>query len=97
MKLSTILCERLVERLPAYFRRERAHCRHDGEPGCAVRRAVKTGELAAERLEHYLELEREAQAYEERHDVRLRRQEGRMWGQLHREAARLRRWKGGKA
>ena len=72
-------------------------CRHDGEPGCAVRRAVKTGELAAERLEHYLELEREAQAYAERHDVRLRRQEGRMWGQLHREAARLRRWKGGKA
>ena len=71
-------------------------CRHDGEPGCAVRRAVRTGDLPAERLEHFLELEREAQAYEERHDARLRRRKERMWGQLHDEAAHLRRWKGGK-
>jgi ribosome biogenesis GTPase len=71
-------------------------CRHDTEPGCAVRAAVEAGELDAGRLEHYRKLEREAQAFERRHDARLRRQTAREWGQLHDEVARLRRWKGGK-
>jgi ribosome biogenesis GTPase / thiamine phosphate phosphatase len=70
-------------------------CRHDQEPGCAVKEAIAAGALAAERLEHYQKLEREAQAYERRHDKRLQRQSERVWGQLHDEAARLRKWKGG--
>jgi len=72
------------------------NCRHDTEPGCAVKEAVETRRLATERLEHFRQLEREAQAYERRHDQRLRRQSERVWGQLHDEVARLRRWKGGK-
>ena len=71
-------------------------CRHDTEPGCAVKATVESGGLAAERLEHYRKLEREALAYERRHDARLQRQAERTWGQLHDEVARLRRWKGGK-
>ncbi len=71
-------------------------CRHDAEPGCAVTKAVETGDLGAERLEHYRKLEREAQAYEVRHDERLRRQSERVWGQLYDEVAHLRRLKGGK-
>jgi len=71
-------------------------CHHDTEPGCAVKEAMKSGDLAADRLEHYRKLEREAQAYDRRHDERLRRQSERAWGQLYDEAARLRRWKGGK-
>lgn len=71
-------------------------CKHDTEPGCAVKAAVRSGELAGERLEHYRKLEREARANEVRHDERLRRQSERVWGQLADEAARLRRWKGGK-
>jgi ribosome biogenesis GTPase / thiamine phosphate phosphatase len=70
-------------------------CRHDREPGCAVRAAVAAGALASERLEHYQKLEREAQSYERRHDKRLQRQSERVWGQLHAEAARLRKWKEG--
>ncbi len=58
--------------------------------------AIAAGVLAAERLEHYQKLEREALAYERRHEQRLRRQSERVWGQLHDEAARLRQWKGGK-
>ena len=73
------------------------NCRHDAEPGCAVRAAVATGEIEAERLEHYQKLEREADAYERRHDALLRRQAGRAWGARHDEAAHLRRLKGGKA
>jgi ribosome biogenesis GTPase / thiamine phosphate phosphatase len=34
-------------------------CRHETEPGCAVRGAVEAGRLPAERLEHWHRLERE--------------------------------------
>lgn len=71
-------------------------CRHDGEPGCAVKQAVESGELDAERLEHYRKLEREAAAFELRQDEHRRRQAERVWGQLSDEVARLRQWKGGK-
>jgi ribosome biogenesis GTPase len=71
-------------------------CTHDDEPGCAVSAAVEAGDLPAERLEHFRKLQREARAYEQRHDEKLQRQTGRLWGQLYDEAARLRRWKGGK-
>jgi ribosome biogenesis GTPase len=71
-----------------------ADCHHDTEPGCAVREAVASGALDPERLEHYRKLEREAAAFHLRHDARARRQAERVWGQLHDEAARLRRWKG---
>jgi len=71
-------------------------CTHDTEPGCAVREAVESGKLDGDRRDHYRKLEREAQAFERRHDHRLRRQAERTWGQLSDEVARLRRWKGGK-
>jgi ribosome biogenesis GTPase len=35
-------------------------CRHDTEPGCAVKEAVASGKLDADRFEHYRKLEREA-------------------------------------
>jgi ribosome biogenesis GTPase len=68
-------------------------CRHHSEPGCAVKRAVASGQISAERLEHYLQLEREAQSYELRHNQRLRRKTERVWGTLYDEVERLRRWK----
>ena len=71
-------------------------CRHGGEPGCAVQGAVAAGALDGSRLAHFRTLGREAAAWARRHDERLNRQHERRWGQLHDEAARLRRWKGGK-
>ena len=70
------------------------NCRHDGEPGCAVEEAMRRGQIPTERLEHYRKLEQEAEANDRRRDARLRRQEGRKWGQLHSEALRLRCLKG---
>jgi ribosome biogenesis GTPase len=70
-------------------------CRHDSEPGCAVKQAVESGTLGADRLGHLRKLEREARAWELRHDERLRRQSQRVWGQLSDEVVRLRRWKRG--
>ena len=52
-------------------------------------------ELPADRLAHFRKLGQEARAYQLRHDEHLRRQSERVWGQLHKEAARLRKWKEG--
>jgi ribosome biogenesis GTPase len=35
-------------------------CTHTGEPGCAVKEAIKRGELLQERWDYYLDLKREA-------------------------------------
>ena len=69
-------------------------CRHDTEPGCAVKEAVQSGVIAAERLENYRKLEHEAEANERRRDIRLRRQDERAWGRLCNEVTRSRRRKG---
>lgn len=38
-----------------------ADCRHEGEPGCAVQAALKSGELAGERLASYRKLRKESE------------------------------------
>jgi ribosome biogenesis GTPase len=52
-------------------------CRHESEPGCAVRAAVESGDLPRERWESYLALERElaelAERLERRERSRVRR------------------------
>ena len=45
-------------------------CRHDGEPGCAVKAAVEAGVLDAARFEGYSKLAREQEAFEKRQDER---------------------------
>ena len=45
-------------------------CVHDREPGCAVREAVASGELAGERLEHWHQLRRELAFLERKQDQR---------------------------
>jgi ribosome biogenesis GTPase len=45
-------------------------CRHDQEPGCAVKDAVAAGTLEGERYQSYLQLQRERAAFERKHDER---------------------------
>jgi ribosome biogenesis GTPase len=46
-------------------------CVHDQEPGCAVRDAIASGELASERLEHWHHLRRELAFLERKQDERV--------------------------
>ena len=52
-------------------------CRHDREPGCAVRAAVAAGELPEERIESYLKLQREQAALQVRQEGLARLEEKR--------------------
>lgn len=54
-------------------------CGHDSEPGCAVRGAILSGELAEERLVSRRKLERESAAQTRRVDPHARADERRRW------------------
>jgi ribosome biogenesis GTPase len=45
-------------------------CRHDQEPGCAVKDAVESGALHADRLDSFLKLQREQEEIERKRDER---------------------------
>jgi ribosome biogenesis GTPase len=63
-------------------------CRHDTEPGCAVRSAVETGELSEDRLVRFHRLRKEAESAALRDDEVARRQAGRRFGRMVKEAKR---------
>jgi ribosome biogenesis GTPase len=63
-------------------------CRHDGEPGCAVRAAVEAGRLSVARLESHRRLEREAAHNRRQHDPLARAEERRRWKQIHKAVGR---------
>lgn len=60
-------------------------CRHDREPGCAVKAAILEGTLPGERLSSYRKLERELRALAMRTDVRLAQEERRKWRAIRKE------------
>ncbi len=47
-------------------------CKHEAEPGCAVRAAVEAGTLEAERLESFHKLGREEKFLEAKQDAAVR-------------------------
>lgn len=62
-----------------------ADCGHRGEPGCAVRAALESGDLAPRRWASWQKLQREV-AYEmRRRDVRLAAEERQRWKRIHKE------------
>lgn len=62
-------------------------CRHDREPGCAVRAALDSGELKAARFASWVKLRRELDHLAARRDERSRREHERAAGRDH--AARM--------
>ena len=63
-------------------------CRHDGEPGCAVRAALDDGRLTADRLSSLRKLERELAHAERKGDARARAAETKRWKSIHKAVAR---------
>lgn len=61
-----------------------ADCRHEGEPGCAVRSALDDGLIPPDRFESYLKLRREVRFLERKQSVRARLEEQARWKRLHR-------------
>lgn len=57
-------------------------CRHQTEPGCAVRAALATGELDSDRFRAYRKLEREARRTELANDAVARKVERRRWSAI---------------
>jgi ribosome biogenesis GTPase len=69
-------------------------CAHASEPDCAVREALDTGELDAERWANYQKLQRELVAIERRSSRRLQRELKSRWRARARETRRARRYGG---
>jgi ribosome biogenesis GTPase len=69
-------------------------CRHESEPGCAVKAALADGTLAPERWESYLQLQAELEYLGRRIDKRAAAEERRRWRSVSREARAARRAKG---
>ena len=65
-------------------------CGHEGEPRCAVLRAVEKGRLSAARLDSYRRLRRERQAVRQRRDELARLEEHRRVKPTHRAMRALR-------
>jgi ribosome biogenesis GTPase len=45
-------------------------CRHDTEPGCAVKKAIQDGSVSEKRVKNYLKLKREISVQEKRKNIR---------------------------
>ena len=58
-------------------------CRHEGEPGCAVRAALADGRLSTERLASHRKLEREVARLARESDPRARAEHRRAWKVIH--------------
>jgi len=60
-------------------------CAHGGEPGCAVREALDSGELSEQRYDSWRRLQREAASAAIRSDARARHQYARQFGRAARQ------------
>lgn len=63
-------------------------CRHDQEPGCAVRSAIAEGSLEPARFDSFRKLEREARRSELANDVVARKAERKKWTTITKSVAR---------
>jgi ribosome biogenesis GTPase len=58
-------------------------CKHAGEPGCAIARALGDGTLDEDRYASWRKLAREMRAYAARHDKRVAAEEKAKWKAIH--------------
>ena len=71
-------------------------CSHLEEPGCAVLKAVESGELPEERYRSYLDLRKELEYLRRRTDYQARQDEERKWKQISKSVRDIYKYKGRK-
>jgi len=54
-------------------------CKHDTEPGCAVKKAINSGALDADRFDNYLKLQKEIKWFEIRKEKKAKSDESKKW------------------
>jgi len=64
-------------------------CRHQNEPGCAVRGAMEAGELAPDRLASLHKLQKELAWFDRKQDQSAALEEKRRWKSIHKAAKRF--------
>jgi ribosome biogenesis GTPase / thiamine phosphate phosphatase len=65
-------------------------CRHEHEPGCAVREAVAKGRISQDRLENYIRLNKELAFQQEKAEIGLARFERKRWKGISKSARHIR-------
>lgn len=70
------------------------NCRHDEEPGCAVRQAIEEGRIPADRWVSYAKLQRETRHHAREADLSAQRAEKQKWKTIHKAAKRMFRERG---
>lgn len=58
------------------------NCKHNAEPDCAVKKALKEGKLDLSRYESYLKLQKEISYIERKHDIGAQRLEKERWKKI---------------
>ena len=66
-----------------------ADCRHEQEPGCAVRQAVEEERISPDRWVSYAKLQREARHHALEADPRAQRAEKQEWKAIHKANKRM--------
>jgi ribosome biogenesis GTPase len=69
-------------------------CTHQGEPGCAIHRAIGEGTLDAGRLDGYLKLQKELAYLARRQDVRAQMEERAKWKKIAQFARQIKKERG---
>lgn len=64
-------------------------CRHQSEPGCAIRRALEAGDLSAERWQSYQKVRREAAYQARKEDLHEQLKEKERWKSISKQIKRL--------
>ncbi|MCI0448602.1 MAG: ribosome small subunit-dependent GTPase A [Chlorobi bacterium] len=68
-------------------------CRHESEPGCAVKEAIKSGTLDPKRFKSYRKLQNEINYFERKQNVRAQLEEKKKWKKITNEARKKRKEK----
>jgi ribosome biogenesis GTPase len=60
-------------------------CKHESEPGCAIREAIESGSIDEAKYENYLKMQREIKYFERRKDNKAMSEEKKKWKKIHKQ------------